>query len=224
MAAGLLGLFDLRFTIRLTQALNHHYRSRLFERIQALPMTTFDDERIGDAVFRVMYDTPAITNAVYRILLTPAAAGAFALAVVGTLRALSTATTRSLVGVRRSRCSRSRFLVTLPFAGAMRRRSTAARGAGASATTSLEEGLANMLAVQSLGGEARERCRFDRASWGSLPTPPRAGGCSAWLIFLRRVRARPLRSALRVFRYVAGPGDRRARSRAATSSCSSPTS
>ena len=34
-------------------------------------MTAFDDERIGDAVYRVMYDTPAITNSVYRILLTP---------------------------------------------------------------------------------------------------------------------------------------------------------
>ena len=64
MAGGLLGLFDFRFTLRLTQDLNHHYRSRLFERIQSLPMTAFDDERIGDAVFRVMYDTPSITNSV----------------------------------------------------------------------------------------------------------------------------------------------------------------
>jgi len=39
MASGLLGLFDFRFTIRLTQALNHHYRSSLFDRIQSLPMT-----------------------------------------------------------------------------------------------------------------------------------------------------------------------------------------
>ena len=88
VASGLLGLYDLRFTIRLTQAVNHHYRTRLFERIQALPLTTFDDQRIGDAVFRVLYDTPAITSAVYRILFTPAAAGALALAVVATLRSL----------------------------------------------------------------------------------------------------------------------------------------
>ena len=38
-AGGLLGLLEFRFTLRLTQALNHHYRSRVFERIQALPMT-----------------------------------------------------------------------------------------------------------------------------------------------------------------------------------------
>jgi ABC-type multidrug transport system fused ATPase/permease subunit len=71
LTGGLLGLFDFRWTMRLTQSLNHYYRTQLFGRIQSLPMTAFDDERIGDAVYRVMYDTPTITNACYRILLTP---------------------------------------------------------------------------------------------------------------------------------------------------------
>ena len=71
---GLLGLFEFRFTLRLTQALNHLYRSRVFERIQSLPMRAFDDERIGDAVYRLMYDTPSITNVCYRLLVTPVAA------------------------------------------------------------------------------------------------------------------------------------------------------
>src|SRR5262249_25117238 len=47
-AGGLLGLFEFHWTLRLTQAFNHHYRSRLFAHIQSLPMTAFDDERIGD--------------------------------------------------------------------------------------------------------------------------------------------------------------------------------
>ena len=71
LSGGILGYFDFRFTIRLTQALNHHYRSRLYERIQSLPMKSFDDERVGDAVYRVMYDTPAITNGCFRVMLTP---------------------------------------------------------------------------------------------------------------------------------------------------------
>ena len=58
LSGGLLGWLDFRFTMRLTQDLNHHYRSSLFERVHALPMTAFDDERIGDAVYRVMIDTP----------------------------------------------------------------------------------------------------------------------------------------------------------------------
>ncbi len=71
LTGGLLGLVDFRWTLRLTQRINHYYRTQLFERIQSLPMTSFDDERIGDAIYRVMYDTPSITEVVYRTLLTP---------------------------------------------------------------------------------------------------------------------------------------------------------
>jgi ATP-binding cassette, subfamily B, bacterial MsbA len=166
MASGLLGLFDFRFTLRLTQDLNHHYRSRLFERIQTLPMTAFDDERIGDAVFRVMYDTPSITNSVYRIVLTPV--GALVLAAV-TIAVLDTVygghptivwCALGILGVA--------LVASLPFAAAIRRRSSRSRKAGATTTSTLEEGLTNMLAVQSLGGEGRERRRFDDDSWAGF--------------------------------------------------------
>jgi ABC-type multidrug transport system fused ATPase/permease subunit len=200
VASGLVGLFDLRFTIRLTQAVNHFYRSHLFGRIQALPLTTFDDQRIGDAVFRVLYDTPALTSAVYRILFTPAAAGALALAVVVTLRALYGdhpilwESAFLLLGIA--------FVVALPFAGALRRRSLAARSAGASATSSLEEGLANVLAVQSLGAESHARARFDLASWGSFQSH-RALLLLGMAIFCVAV-VPALWVAARVFSYVAG--------------------
>jgi ABC-type multidrug transport system fused ATPase/permease subunit len=200
MTSGLLGLFDLRFTIRLTQAVNHHYRARLFERIQALPLTTFDDQRIGDAVFRVLYDTPAITSAVYRILLTPLASGAFALAVVATLRALYGdhpvlwQAGAAILGIA--------FFATLPFSGVLRRRSLAARSASADATSSLEEGLANVLAVQGLGAESHARGRFDRASWGSFQSH-RALVLLGMVIFLAALGP-ALWVGTRVFGYVAG--------------------
>jgi ABC-type multidrug transport system fused ATPase/permease subunit len=60
------------------------------------------------------------------------------------------------------------LLVTLPFAGALRQRGGVSRQAGAGATSTVEEGLMNMLAVQSQGGEARELARFDRDSWESF--------------------------------------------------------
>jgi ABC-type multidrug transport system fused ATPase/permease subunit len=200
IASGLLGLYDLRFTIRLTQAVNHHYRSRLFERIQALPLTTFDDQRIGDAVFRVLYDTPAITTAIYRILFTPAAAGAFALAVIATLRALYG--DHPLLWQSALWLLVIAFLVSLPFAGALRRRSLAARSAGAGATSSLEEGLANVLAVQGLGAESHARGSFDRASWGAFRSH-RALVLLGIVIFLAAL-APALWVATRVFGYVAG--------------------
>jgi ABC-type multidrug transport system fused ATPase/permease subunit len=166
LASGLLGLFDFRFTLRLTQDLNHHYRSRLFERIQALPMTAFDDERIGDAVFRVMYDTPSITNSVYRIVLTPVAAlvlAAMTIALLDLLYGGHPTIVWCALGILVIALA-----ATLPFAAAIRRRSSRSRKAGAATTSTLEEGLTNMLAVQSLGGEGRERRRFDDDSWAGF--------------------------------------------------------
>jgi ABC-type multidrug transport system fused ATPase/permease subunit len=165
-AGGLFGLFDFRWTIRLTQALNHHYRSRLFERIQTLPMPAFDDERIGDAVYRLMYDTPSITNTCYRILLTPIVAP------IGIL--LATAMLAFVVGDHPGLVWTAlaflpgALIVTYPFANLIRRRGEGSRQAGAVTTSTVEEGITNVLAVQSLGGHARQRAQFHRDSWTSF--------------------------------------------------------
>jgi ABC-type multidrug transport system fused ATPase/permease subunit len=166
MASGLLGLFDFRFTIRLTQALNHHYRASLFDRIQSLPMTAFDDERIGDAIFRVMYDTPAITTGVYRILLTPLASTAFSLLVILVLG--SVFGSHPIIPWTAVAILAISLAATVPFSAALRRRAGRSRRAGATTTSTLEEGLTNILAVQSLGGEGREKRRFDADSWASF--------------------------------------------------------
>ncbi|MGH0036643.1 MAG: ABC transporter ATP-binding protein [Myxococcota bacterium] len=165
-AGGLLGLLDFRYTLRLTQAFNHHYRRALFERIQALPITAFDDEKIGDAVYRVMYDTPAITNACYRIILTPLAAPLLIVLVALFLRSAygdhPVLYWSALAFIPLALC------VSLPMAGLVRRRAARSRHAGAVTTSTAEEGMANILAVQSLGGEARQRGRFDSDSWDSF--------------------------------------------------------
>jgi ABC-type multidrug transport system fused ATPase/permease subunit len=165
-AGGLLGLLEFHWTLRLTQAFNHYYRSRVFERIQALPMTAFDDERIGDTVYRMMYDTPALTAACYGLLLAPVVDLVGMLLTVGVLR-LSFGAHPFLVW------SAFAFLPialisTSPFATALRHRGERSREAGATTTSTVEEGLANILAVQSLGGQQRERERFAGDSWDSF--------------------------------------------------------
>ena len=165
-AGGLLGLFEFHWTLRLTQAFNHYYRSRLFARIQSLPMTAFDDARIGDAVYRVMYDTPAITEVSYWLLLAP---------VVNPLGILLTVWVLSLS------FGDHPFLVwsalaflpialisTYPFAAALRHWGERSREAGATTTSTVEEGINNILAVQSLGGQRREHERFEGDSWAAF--------------------------------------------------------
>jgi len=166
LAGGLLGLIDFRWTLRLTQRINHHYRTRLFERIQSLPMTSFDDERIGDAVYRVMYDTPSITEVVYRLILTPIGAP-LNIALTATVLGAVYGWSSPLVWAALSFLLVA-LLPTLPFAAALRRRGGWSRKAGAVTTATIEEGMANILAVQSLGGEGRERERVDRDSGASF--------------------------------------------------------
>jgi len=166
LSGGLLGLFDYHWTLRLSQELNHRYRSRLFERIHSLPMTAFDDERIGDAVYRVMYDTPAITQVCYRLILAPIgspigiALSAWMLAVLFGDQPVIVWSALAVLPAS--------LLVTLPFASAYRARGEASRVAGAATTATVEEDVHNILAVQGLGIEARQRRRFDRDSEGSF--------------------------------------------------------
>ena len=165
-SGGILGIFDYCWTLRLTQAFNHYYRSKLFERIQALPMTAFDDERIGDAVYRVMYDTPAITNACYRVILTPVATP---IAIALNVAVMGAAFTQYPFLVWTGLLSiPTALLGTLPFAGMLRRRSGRSRQAGATTTATAEEGVSQVLAVQSLGGEKRQLDHFERDSWNSF--------------------------------------------------------
>jgi len=165
-AGGLLGLFEFRFTLRLTQALNHFYRSRVFERIQALPMRAFDDERIGDAVYRLMYDTPSITQVSYRLLVTPVAA---VLGIAVTVWAVHDSVGAG-PGVAWAALG---FLpLTLAtswiFGARVRAQALGSREAGATTTSGIEEGFANIAAVQSLGSEGHQQQRFARESWESF--------------------------------------------------------
>ena len=161
-AGGLFGMFDFRFTMRLTQDLNHHYRTSVFRSIQHLPMTLFDDERIGDALYRVMYDTPSITDLVGRLLITP---------VVGPLQIGINALLLLLVfpahpeiAVLAALFLPLALVVTLPFAGTIRRTGLRSRAAGSQTTSTIEEDMSNIVAIQSLGAGARQTRRFDSDS------------------------------------------------------------
>ena len=165
-AGGLLGFYEFRFTLRLTQALNHFYRSRVFERIQALPMRAFDDARIGDAVYRLMYDTPSITQVCYRLLVTPVAA---VLGLLVTVWAVyDTASASPGIAWAALGFLPLALATTLVFGARVRAQALGSREAGATTTSGIEEGFANILAVQSLGSEGHQRQRFALESWASF--------------------------------------------------------
>jgi ABC-type multidrug transport system fused ATPase/permease subunit len=163
---GLVGWFEFRLTLRISHILNHHYRSHLFERVQHLPMTRLDDQRIGDAMYRLMYDTPQITEVCSRLILTPIVVPFQAAAAIWVMYLAFRGEPIVLWGA--ALLVPLGFLVTLPFTSSVRRLGQASRETGATTTTTIEEGMNNVQAVQGLGGSVHERARFERDSWSSF--------------------------------------------------------
>ena len=160
--AGIAGFVEFRLQLRLTQALNHLLRSQLFERIQALPMRVLNDQRIGDSLYRVMYDTPALTNVFYQIIMSPVLAIITAFVIL-LVMSFNYGDAPEVVYLALFILP-MQWLAIIPFPRMMRRKSQASRAAGAVTTGNVEEGISNVLAVQSLGGNRQEQHRFDRHS------------------------------------------------------------
>ena len=162
LMAGILGILDFRVHLRLSQSLNHFLRTQVAGKLRSLPMTTLDDLRIGDSVYRVLYDSTSANMLLHGIAL-----GLYSglLGVGITLYIMLTyfgaAPEVIVLGMLALPIV---FLIELPFARMARRRGQASRASGSSTTSNIEEGMSNVLAVQSLGGNAREGRRFRRAS------------------------------------------------------------
>ena len=156
--SGLLGLFEFRYQLRITHRINHALRALLFGRLMAWPLTRYTEASVGDAVYRTMYDTPAISRVCYDILVLPIA-NVFVIATVIWTTAVSFSAVPSVIVVA---CLAAPLVLLSTFlmTGITRRRSLASRVAGAETTATMEEGMSNVVAVQGLGAGARQRDDF----------------------------------------------------------------
>ena len=157
-AGGLYGWFEFKLNTRLTQALNHTLRTQLFNRIQALSITKLEEQRIGDSIYRVMYDTPQINEIFYEVTHTPLMSTILFLQALVTM--LSAYPDNLIVAYVTIAVFPAWGLSAALFSRIVRRRGQAARAAGAITTATIEEGMDNVLAVQSLGGNVKEKKRF----------------------------------------------------------------
>ncbi|MCY4129324.1 MAG: ABC transporter ATP-binding protein [Gammaproteobacteria bacterium] len=156
--SGLLGLFEFRYQLRITHRINHGLRTLLFGRLMAWPLTRYSDASVGDAVYRTMYDTPAISRVCYDILVLPIA-NLFVIGTVIWTTAHSFSAVPTLIVVA-CLAAPMVLLSTLLMTGITRRRSLASRSAGAETTATVEEGMSNVVAVQGLGASRRQRAAF----------------------------------------------------------------
>ena len=162
-AAGLWGIVEYMVNVRLTQRLANTLRTRLFGRLTRLPMTTLDDQRIGDSIYRVLYDTPQVPSVCYELLLTPVLALIWGAVNLYLIQYTYSNVAPELVWIAWSAFPLA-LIITFPASALVRRTNQAKRAAGAATTNAMEETMDNVYAVQSLGGMRRDAERFAERS------------------------------------------------------------
>lgn len=163
---GLFGLLDFKNHMRLTQSVNHTVRSQLAQHILSLPMTKLADQRIGDSSYRVLYDSTSVTG-IYEALAIHLYSGVLMSSIILSILLTNYGNAPEII-IAALLLGPLTFVVTTPFAKVARRRSADSRKAGSKTTSNIEEGMSNVAAVQSLGGNQQESRRFNAASQESF--------------------------------------------------------
>lgn len=156
---GIWGIIEFMVHVRLTQRLVNVLRTRLFHRMTRLPMVTLDDKRIGDSMYRVLYDTPMVPEICYHLTLNPFFIFLSAAINLALIDYSYGDVAPELVWVAWAAFPLA-FTVTFPVSALTRRVNQAKRAAGAATTNIMEETLDSVHAVQSLGGMQHETERF----------------------------------------------------------------
>ena len=163
---GLFGYLETWVTIDLTQRINQSIRIAIYERFLRSPLALYADQKIGDAVFRVMYDSPSVALVFYRGVLAPAASLLiFLMALIVLSAQFSDQPVMIVTAVL--------FLPVVAigsglFARMLRGQSQSMRESGSNAMAVFEERVAQVQLIKAFGQEERETAAVDVASWDSF--------------------------------------------------------
>jgi ATP-binding cassette subfamily B protein len=163
---GLFGYLESRITIDLTQRMNQSLRTAIYERFLRSPLALYADQKIGDAVFRVMYDSASIGPVFYRGVLAPImSVFMFVMAIIVLSIQFSNEPVIIVVAIL--------FLPVVAigstfFGRAIRDQSQSMRESGSNVMAAFEERVAQVQLIKAFGQEARETAVVDAASWQSF--------------------------------------------------------
>src|SRR5277367_2317216 len=162
---GLFGYLEARVTIDLTQRMNQSLRTAVYERFLRSPLALYADQKIGDAVFRVMYDSASIGPMLYDGVLAPIMSVVmFAMA----MAVLSAQFSNQPVIVVAAILFLPVVAVGSGFFGrAIRAQSQKMRESGSNVMAAFEERVAQVQLIKAFGQESRETAVVDAASWQS---------------------------------------------------------
>ena len=162
---GLFGYLEAYVTIDLTQRMNQSLRTAIYERFLRSPLSLYADQKIGDAVFRVMYDSASIGPVFYRGVLAPIMSLVmFAMAMIVLSFQFSNEPVIVVVAIL--------FLPVVAvgsgvFGRLIRDQSQSMRETGSDVMAAFEERVAQVQLIKAFGQESRETAAVDAASWQS---------------------------------------------------------
>jgi ABC-type multidrug transport system fused ATPase/permease subunit len=164
--SGLLGLLEVWVTLVLTQRLNQTVRTTVYERFLHSPLRLFSDQKIGDAVFRVMYDSAAIGEVLYSGVLSPA----MSITMITLTMAVLWRQFRSdpLIPILAGLALPAAALASALFGRRLRDQSQHMRQHGSAVMASFEERIDQVQLIKAFGHESQEIAAVDAESRSSF--------------------------------------------------------
>jgi ATP-binding cassette subfamily B protein len=163
---GLLGLLEVWVTLVLTQRLNQTVRTTIYDRFLHSPLRLFADQKIGDAVFRVMYDSAAIGEVLYSGVLSPAMS--FTMIALAMLVLSRQFGSEPLIPILAALALPAVGLASALFGRRLRDQSQQMRQWGSAVMAAFEERVDQVQLIKAFGQEARELAAVDASSRGSF--------------------------------------------------------
>ncbi|MBV8054444.1 MAG: ABC transporter ATP-binding protein [Deltaproteobacteria bacterium] len=160
--SGLLGLLEVWVTLILTQRLNQTVRTMVYERFLHAPLRLFADQQIGDAVFRVMYDSAAIGEVLYSGVLSPAMSITMIILVMVVLSWQFRS--EPLIPILAGLALPAVGLASALFGRRLRDQSQQMREHGSAVMASFEERISQVQLIKAFGQESQEIAAVDAKS------------------------------------------------------------
>ncbi|HEY6419086.1 MAG TPA: ABC transporter ATP-binding protein [Candidatus Binataceae bacterium] len=162
---GLFGFWEATVTLDLTQRINQTVRTAIYERFLRSPLGLYADQKIGDAVFRVMYDSASIGDVLYRAVLAPLMSIVLFVLTIAVLRAQFS--NEPMIPILAALVLPVVAIGASLFGRLLRSQSQQMRERGSDVMAAFEERVAQVQLIKAFGQEARESAAIDAASWES---------------------------------------------------------
>jgi ABC-type multidrug transport system fused ATPase/permease subunit len=162
---GLFGYYEVLVTLDLTQRINQGVRTAIYQRFLRSRLGLFADQKLGDAVFRVMHDSASIGAVLYTAVLAPLMSLVmFAMALLVLWLQFPD---QRIIPILAALMLPAVAIGSALFGRLLRDQSQDMRERGSDVMAAFEERIALVSLIKAFGTENREAGTVDAASWES---------------------------------------------------------